>query len=145
MTSSSPKQLEEGTELCLDFEKLGHIARSGEAVLPVAVQDVDTKRVLIIAYANKQALEYTLEHKVATFWSTSRHELWIKGATTGDTLELVGAYVNCEQNSLLYLVRTVGNGACHTTGPDGKTRDTCFYREIVDGKLLKVSQGERGR
>ncbi|OGO06228.1 MAG: phosphoribosyl-AMP cyclohydrolase, partial [Chloroflexi bacterium RBG_13_56_8] len=106
------KRLEEGNDLLLDFDKLKQIAQlSSEAVLPVAVQDVDTKEVLFIAYANRDALEYTLAHGIAAFWSTSRNELWIKGATSGDTLEVAEVRVNCEQNSLLYLVRPLGEGA----------------------------------
>jgi phosphoribosyl-AMP cyclohydrolase len=104
-------------------------------VVPVAVQDADSKEVLIIAYANEEALQHTLTHGVATFWSTSRNELWIKGATSGDTLEIVEVRVNCEQNSLLYLVRPQGDGACHTTNADGQSRTSCYYRRLRDDKL----------
>jgi phosphoribosyl-AMP cyclohydrolase len=129
------KQLEEGSDLLLDFEKLSIVAQCGEAVVPVTVQDADSKEVLFVAYANETALKYTLEHGVAAFWSTSRNELWVKGATSGDTLQLVEARVNCEQNSLLYLVRPLGEGACHTKGADGASRCSCYYRRIKDGKL----------
>ena len=79
--------------------------------------------------------EQSLGNGVAAFWSTSRNELWVKGATSGDTLESVEVRVNCEQNSLLYLVRPLGKGACHTKGADGRARSTCYYRVIRDGKL----------
>jgi len=101
----------------------------------VAVQDADSKEVLLVAYANEAALAYTLEHGVAAFWSTSREELWIKGATSGDTLALVEVRVNCEQNSLLYLVRPLGQGACHTKGAGGKSRPSCYYRRLQNGRL----------
>ncbi len=107
-------RLEEGTGLSLDFQKLGKVAACGEAVVPVAVQDAETKEVLILAYANAQALDYSVRNGVAAFWSTSRNELWVKGATSGDMLDLVEIRINCEQNSLLYLVRPRGRGACHT-------------------------------
>lgn len=126
---------EEGKELQLDFSKLQKIAGTGIPVLPVVVQDADSHEVLVVAYANQAALDHSLKTKVATFWSTSRNELWIKGATSGDTLQLVDVRVNCEQNSLLYLVRMVGGGVCHTRGADGKTRQTCYYRSLKDGKL----------
>jgi phosphoribosyl-AMP cyclohydrolase len=126
---------EDGKDVQLDFSKLQKIAKTGLPVLPVVVQDADSLDVLVVAYANQEALEHTLKTKVATFWSTSRNELWIKGATSGDTLELVDVRVNCEQNSLLYLVRMVGGGVCHTKGADGKTRKTCYYRSLKDGKL----------
>lgn len=122
--------LEEGPELILDFTKLQAIGRGDAAVIPVAVQDAESKEVLIIAYVNREALTYTLSHGVAAFWSTSRNELWVKGATSGDMLELVEARVNCEQNSLLYLVRPLGAGACHTKDAEGVARAGCYYRRI---------------
>ena len=128
--SALPSLLEEGAELTLDFSKLQAIGRGDAAVIPVAVQDYDTKEVLIVAYANQEALTYTLTQGVAAFWSTSRNELWVKGATSGDTLELVDVRVNCEQNSLLYLVRPLGAGACHTKDAEGRARASCYYRRI---------------
>ena len=135
MAEIEGKQLEEGRALCLDFDKLAKIAQTGQPVVPVVVQDADSGEVLILAYANRQALEHTLREGVATFWSTSRNELWVKGATSGDTLELAEVRVNCEQNSLLYRVRPAGEGACHTKEPDGRSRSSCYYRRIVDGQL----------
>jgi phosphoribosyl-AMP cyclohydrolase len=129
------RQLEEGSDLALDFCKLAKVAQTGAQVLPVVVQDAETGEVLILAYANELALRHSLEHGVATFWSTSRDELWVKGATSGDTLQLVEVRVNCEQNSLLYRVKPLGKGACHTVDADGKTRTTCYYRRIQDGQL----------
>jgi phosphoribosyl-AMP cyclohydrolase len=137
------KQLEEGSDLLLDFAKLAQVAKIGVPVLPVAVQDAETKEVLIVAYANDLALRYTLEHGVAAFWSTSRNELWVKGATSGDVLQIVEVRVNCEQNSLLYLVKPLGKGACHTVDAAGRTRTSCYYRRIRDGKLEFISSQER--
>jgi phosphoribosyl-AMP cyclohydrolase len=127
------KELEEGAALQLDFKKLQKVA--GKDVLPVVVQDADSREVLVVAYANEQALAHSLKTGLATFWSTSRNELWIKGATSGDTLELVDVRVNCEQNSLLYLVRMVGGGICHTRDASGHTRRTCYYRSLKNGGL----------
>lgn len=132
------KPLEEGSVLTMDFNKLKKVA-AGTPVVPVCVQDADTLEVLIVAYANDAALTHTLESGIATFWSTSRHELWIKGATSGDTLKIVEVRVNCEQNSLLYRVRPQGKGACHTKWPDGRTRASCYYRRIENGALTFVS------
>lgn len=139
MTRFDAERLEQGNELLLDFEKLREVAQCEEPVVPVAVQDVDTGEVLIVAYVNQAALAYTLEHGVAAFWSTSRNKLWVKGETSGDTLEIVEVRVNCEQNSLLYIVRPLGEGACHTRGPDGRPRSSCYYRRVRDGKLEFVS------
>jgi phosphoribosyl-AMP cyclohydrolase len=82
------EQLEEGAELLLDFDKLKKVSESAHPVIPAAVQDIDSGDVLIIGYVSREALDYALEHNVATFWSTSRDELWIKGKTSGDALEL---------------------------------------------------------
>ena len=128
-------QLEEGLQLHLDFHKLNQVADAGCDVLPVAGQDAATKEVLLIGYANGEALNHALEHGVATFWSTSRNKLWVKGATSGDTLELVDVRVNCEQNSLLYLVKPLGTGACHTKDTNGKSRSSCYYRSIQNHQL----------
>jgi phosphoribosyl-AMP cyclohydrolase len=138
-----PKRVEEGRELLLDFGKLKKVAQSRQAVVPVAVQDVDSKEVLLVAYANEVALKHTLAQNVAAFWSTSRDELWVKGATSGDTLKIVEVRVNCEQNSLLYLVKPLGEGACHTKGADGKSRLSCYYRRIQDEQLQFVTESER--
>ena len=131
-------QLEEGSQLAIDFTKLRQVAAGNADVVPVAVQDADSKELLIIAYANERALNHTLEKGIATFWSTSRNELWVKGATSGDTLAIVEVRVNCEQNSLLYLVRPQGTGACHTKDRTGSARTSCYYRSLVDGELSFV-------
>jgi phosphoribosyl-AMP cyclohydrolase len=130
------KTLEEGGQVFVDFEKLRKVAQSPDPVVPVIVQDAASKEVLILAYANEKALRHTLETGLATFWSTSRNELWIKGKTSGDELKIVEVRVNCEQNSLLYLVTMVGKGSCHVKDAQGKTRFGCYYRRIV-GDVLK--------
>ena len=128
-------ELEEGKQVLLDFEKLRKVAACEESVVPVVVQNADTKEVLILAYANEKAVQYTIENKVAAFWSTSRNELWVKGKTSGDQLDIVEVCINCEQNSLLYKVKLVGKGSCHTKNKDGQTRFGCYYRKINDGHL----------
>lgn len=132
------KELEEGSTLAIDFGKLDKVGQTGAKVVPVVVQDAKTLEVLVVAYANDQALTYSLTHGIAAFWSTSRNELWVKGATSGDTLELVEVRVNCEQNSLLYLVHPLGEGVCHTKGADGRARRTCYYRRIQGDRLRFV-------
>lgn len=116
-------ELEEGTTLQLDFDKLG------SGVIPCAVQDADTKEVILVAYVNEQALARAIETRSAVFWSLSRDELWEKGATSGETFDLVDVLVNCEQNSLVYLVRPRRGGICHTKDAQGQPRN-CFYRRL---------------
>ena len=130
------QELEEGTRMQLDFGKLESVAACAPGVIPAVAQNIDNGVVLMVGYVNERALKTALEEKVAVFWSTSRNELWIKGASSGDFLELVETRVNCEQNSLLYLVRPRATGACHTRNPDGTSRSSCYYRKIVDGRLV---------
>ena len=130
--------LEEGTSLILDFTKISRVAACGEAVIPAVVQDQETLAVLVTGYVNQQALDHALKEKVATFWSTSRNELWIKGKTSGEFLDLVEARVNCEQNSVLYLVKVRGKGACHTKKSDGNPRYGCYYRRIDQQGRLEI-------
>jgi phosphoribosyl-AMP cyclohydrolase len=124
-------ELEEGTSARLDFGKLRKIAETGQEVVPVVLQHADTGDVLFIGYANRLALSETLKRRQAVLWSTSRNELWHKGATSGDWLDLVDVRVNCEQNSLLYRVRPHG-GVCHTKDARGNTRKQCYYRKLED-------------
>jgi phosphoribosyl-AMP cyclohydrolase len=129
-------ELEEGTRLVLDFGKLAAVAASGARVVPVVLQDADSGDVLFVGYANEEALDASLRERIAVLWSTSRNELWRKGATSGDVLELAEVRVNCEQNSLLYLVRRTTGGACHTLLPSGSSRPGCYYRAITEGPAL---------
>jgi phosphoribosyl-AMP cyclohydrolase len=152
MTTRDKKKIEEGTEAMIDFGKLKEVCdkiiiKGGENVIPVVVQDAETLEVLILAYANKQALDYSLKNRVATFWSTSRNELWVKGKDSGCQLELIEVRVNCDQNSLLYLVRPV-DGACHTKTEQGKFRLSCYYRKFSatsDGLTFLDQRRRRAR
>ncbi len=133
-TSAQPDpaldDLEEGTIVQIDFGKVSQIGRDGHQVVPVVLQDADTNDVLFIGYANEEALRLTFERRSAVLYSTSRNEIWHKGATSGDTLSLVDVRVNCEQNSLLYRVRRDAGGACHTRDADGSARPGCYYRGV---------------
>jgi phosphoribosyl-AMP cyclohydrolase len=131
--------LEEGSTLTLDFTKLVTIGVDGHQVVPVAVQDADNGEVLIVAYTNEAALRATLDRGQAVFYSTSRNELWHKGATSGDTLTIVDVRVNCEQNSLLYRVRPDGAGSCHTKDASGHTRSGCYYRVVTSPDALEFA------
>ena len=118
------KVLEEGTELLINFDKRG-------GLIPAVVQDVTDGRILMVAYVNELALRTTFEKGMATFWSTSRDELWTKGETSGDFLKIVDIFTDCDQDALIYQVEPQGGGACHTKDPEtGKTRETCFYRKV---------------
>ncbi len=121
--------LEEGNALELDFSKIAKIADASPDVIPVAVQHADTGEVILVAYTNEYAMKTSFEKRTLVLWSTSRQELWEKGATSGETFELLDAYVNCEQNSLVYKVRPRRGNICHTKNQQGEPRN-CYYRRI---------------
>jgi phosphoribosyl-AMP cyclohydrolase len=92
-------------------------------LIPAIVQDVETRQVLMLAWMNSESLAQTLELGETVFWSRSRGELWHKGATSGNTQEVIELRVDCDGDTLLILVRPAGP-ACHT----GEV--SCFYRRI---------------
>lgn len=92
-----------------------------DGLIPAVVQDAASGEVLILAWMNRESLARTFASGFVTFWSRSRRELWEKGATSGNRLELVSISKNCEANSLLVKARPQGP-ACHT----GNT--SCYYR-----------------
>ena len=134
-------ETEEGLALTLDFTKLDTVVATGQGVVPVVLQHAETGDVLFVGYANREALAATLDEGRAVLWSTSRNELWRKGETSGDLLELVDVRVNCEQNSVLYRVRPVTTGVCHTSGRTGEARPTCYYRQLVSLDELTFVDG----
>ncbi len=117
------KEIEENLDLGLQFEK-----RDG--LLPCVAQDVDTLEILMLGYINESAFNKTLQTGKATFYSTSRKELWTKGETSGDTLSIQDIYVDCDQDAVIYVVKRLGSGACHTKNSKGETRPSCFYRKL---------------
>ena len=130
------KDIEESRDLQLDFSKLAKAAANSPDVIPVAVQNTDTREIILVAYVNQQALDKAIETRTAVFWSTSRNELWEKGKTSGETFDLLNVYVNCEQNSLVYEVRPRRGNICHTKNNNGEPRN-CYYRRLnfETGKL----------
>ena len=94
-----------------------------KGLVPVVVQDAETKEVLMLAYANEEALKKTLETGYAHYWSRSRKKLWKKGETSGNVQEIVDVRIDCDCDAVLYIVRQKGN-ACHTGNY------TCFFRKF---------------
>lgn len=137
-TGNLTAEKEEGCRLQLDFTKLDTVT----GCIPVAVQHADTNEVILVAYTNEAAMRRSFAERRLVLYSSSRKEIWEKGATSGCRFELVEAFVNCEQNSLLYRVRPwpAGrtHGICHTHDAKGESRQTCFYRKINLDTLLLV-------
>lgn len=95
-------------------------------LLPVVAQDADTLEVLMVAWMSADAVARTLDSGDVTYWSRSRGEFWVKGATSGNTQRLVSLRMDCDRDCLLALVKQEGP-ACHTG------RRTCFYTDVTDG------------
>ena len=114
----------------IDFNSLKY---ENGLVLAV-VQDQNSREVLMCAYMNKEALEKTVETRIAHFWSRSRQSLWKKGETSGHFQKVKEIRIDCDMDSLLLLVEQVG-GACHMG------YRSCFYRnlegEVVGEKVFE--------
>ena len=94
-----------------------------QGLIPTIVQDANTREVLMMAWMNAESLALTMLTGQVTFWSRSRAELWRKGATSGNTLELVEMKIDCDEDCLLVQVHPAGP-ACHTG------EKSCFYRTL---------------
>jgi phosphoribosyl-AMP cyclohydrolase len=92
-------------------------------LIPVVVQDVNTKDILMLAYANKYALSKTIETGNAWFWSTSHNKIWLKGEESGNFQPVKKILVDCDSDGLVYLVDSF-KPACHTG------HRSCFHNEL---------------
>ena len=101
-----------------------------DGLLPVVTVDANSRRVLMQAWVNSEALEMTISGGSAVYWSRSRGKLWKKGEQSGNTQRIVDVYLDCDNDSLLYEVEQKGGIACHTG------RESCFYQKYKDGKWL---------
>ncbi len=97
----------------------------GSGLVPVIVQDAQTRQVLMLAYMNAESLRRTLEDGETWFWSRSRSELWHKGATSGNTQRVIDLRLDCDSDALIALVNPRGGVACHTGAP------SCFFNEVA--------------
>ena len=121
-----------------DFDPAA-LAYDERGLVPVISQDVASGAVLMLAYANREAVERTLETGEAHFWSRSRRELWRKGATSGHTFAVVEVLADCDRDSLLYRVHPEGP-ACH------RGTRTCFEPNAARlelGWLWRVLESRR--
>lgn len=110
----------------IDFEK-------GNGLIPAIIQDIDTRKVLMLGYMNKDAYEQTLQTKKVTFFSRSRNCLWVKGETSGNYLNLKGIKSDCDNDALLVLVKPEGP-VCH------KGTDTCWGESNKRNSLFFLSE-----
>ena len=93
-------------------------------LIPVIIQDADSRTVLMLGYTNREAVELTLKTKTAWFWSRSRKKLWNKGETSGNFLHVREAYADCDTDTLLYICVPDGP-VCHTVAY------SCFFHQLA--------------
>ena len=113
--SISVEMREEGAVFAPKFDENG--------LLTAVVLDSQTNEVLVVAFMNSEALARTQESGNVTFWSRSRQKLWMKGESSGNVLEVVEVFVDCDQDALVIYAVPAGP-TCHT----GRT--SCFYRKL---------------
>ncbi len=100
-----------------------------QGLVPVVAQERDTGEVLMVAWANEEALQQTLETQVATYFSRSRNQLWVKGESSGYTQQIHEIRTDCDGDVLLYSVSAPGP-ACH------QLRRSCFSHKLhADGSI----------
>ena len=102
-----------------------------DGLVPIITQDNTTKKVLMLAYANKEAIQKSIVTKKAHYYSRSRQSLWCKGETSGNYQEIVDIAIDCDNDTLLFLVIQHGlQAACHTG------HENCFYRSIINNEIV---------
>lgn len=112
-----------------DFDKM-------QGLLPAIVQDASSSDVLMLGFMNREAFEQTLQTGYVTFFSRTRNQLWTKGETSGNRLEVVSASTDCDRDTILLQVRVQGKGlVCHNG-----TR-SCFTEPL---RLTKAAARQEG-
>lgn len=107
----------------MDYSKL-------DGLIPAVIQDADSSEVLMVGFMNEQALAETRRSGYATFFSRSRGQLWMKGETSGNKLQVVDIRVDCDDDTVLVRVKRLGDGnVCHTG------QRSCFFRTLPDQTL----------
>ena len=102
-----------------------------DGLVPVIAQDSISNEILMLAYANEEAIKLTLSTGYAHYYSRSRNKIWKKGESSGNTQKIVEIRIDCDEDSLIYKIQQKG-GACHTG------YYSCFYRRL-DKKGLHVN------
>lgn len=117
----------------MDAQALLDAVRFDERGLVLAIaQDAETEEILMVAYMNEMTLRQTLATGLMTYWSRSRQEVWVKGATSGHTQEVREVRIDCDGDVLLFKVKQNGGAACHTG------HRSCFYRKLDNGQLVEA-------
>lgn len=103
-----------------------------DGLIPCITTEAKTNEVLMFAFMNAEALAQTITTKKATYWSRSRHKLWVKGEESGNVQLVQELRVDCDQDVVLLKVENVGGAACHNG------YRSCFYRRLADEQTLRL-------
>ncbi len=103
-----------------------------DGLLPAVAQDVETKKVLMLAWMTREALCATVDEGRAVYWSRSRQKLWRKGEQSGHEQLVHGVLIDCDSDTIVLQVEQVGEIACHTG------RHSCFFKKLIDGKWQEI-------
>ena len=103
-----------------------------DGLVTVIAQDAASARVLMVAWANREALAETAASGAAVYWSRSRQRLWRKGEESGHRQNVVEIRLDCDGDAVLYAVEQTGGIACHTG------HERCFFRKLQDGKWVST-------
>ena len=109
---------------------LDEVPWNGEGLIAAVAQDASTRRVLTVAWMNREALEETARTNRAVYWSRSRNRLWRKGEESGHVQNVRELRLDCDADAVLVLVEQVGGISCHTG------RESCFFRKLENGKWV---------
>ena len=109
---------------------LNKINWSDDGLVQVVTQEAETKKVLMVAWMNREALKLTVETGEAHYWSRSRKKLWHKGEESGHVQKVKDIYLDCDEDVLLLIVEQVGGISCHTG------RHNCFFNKFENGQWV---------
>ena len=120
-------------ERFMDFSKL-------DGLIPAVIQDAQSDEVLMVGFMNEEALALTKQTGFATFFSRTRNKLWMKGETSGNKLQVVEMFTDCDDDTVLVKVKRLGDGnVCHTG------ERTCFFKALVKSVHHKGHDGHQGK
>lgn len=111
-----------------DTNWLDQVKWDKDGLAPVIAQDIKTGSILMLAWANRDALAATQAEKRAVYWSRSRQQLWRKGEESGNIQQLHDIYLDCDNDAICYVVDQIGGVACHTGRPN------CFFQRLESGE-----------
>lgn len=111
---------------------LDKIKWNEQGLVPAIAQDVNTGKVLMLAWMNREALKLTVQEKRAVYWSRSRAKLWFKGEESGNVQHVTDIRLDCDNDVILLMVEQIGGIACHTG------RHNCFFQQLQSDEWIKV-------